>query len=150
MRIWSNGNLYPVVIEPLGERREPFRGRPAEVRGYAISGDPTTDPMTRVSNRELLEKFRSVGFWPVAEVSGPGDIPQTLEGRSFVITGTLSAPRAEIKGLIERHGGKVVGSVSGKTDFLVAGENAGSKLDRAAELGVAVIDEEVLRAMASG
>lgn len=43
MRIWSNGNLYPVVIEPLGERREPFRGRQATVGGYAISGDPTRE-----------------------------------------------------------------------------------------------------------
>lgn len=43
MRIWSNGNLYPVVIEPLGERRASFRGRQATVRGYAISGDPTRE-----------------------------------------------------------------------------------------------------------
>ncbi|HUF37557.1 MAG TPA: NAD-dependent DNA ligase LigA [Anaerolineales bacterium] len=104
----------------------------------------------RPANRNLLEKFRGVGFWPVAEAAGSGDAAQTLAGKTFVITGTLSAPRNEFKELIERHGGKVVGSVSGKTDYLVAGEDAGSKLDKAVALGVAVIDEKALRDLASG
>jgi DNA ligase (NAD+) len=108
------------------------------------------DWFERPANRELLEKFRSVGFWPVVELTPANDTPQTLSGKTFVITGTLSAPRGEIKELIEKHGGKVVGSVSGKTDYLVAGENAGSKLTKAAELGVDVLDEEALQTLVSG
>ena len=102
------------------------------------------------ANRELLEKFRSVGFWPTeAEDEGPSN-PQTFEGQTFVITGTLSAPRNEIKALIESYGGKVTGSVSKNTNYLVAGENAGSKLNKAADLGVIVISEDELRRMTSG
>jgi len=108
------------------------------------------DWFSRDANRQLLEKFREIGFWPAAEVDPGGSAPQTLAGKTFVITGTLSAPRGEIKEQIERHGGKVVGSVSGKTDYLVAGENAGSKLTRAEELGVTVIGENALAELASG
>jgi DNA ligase (NAD+) len=61
------------------------------------------------------------------------------------VTGTLSRlTRDEIKELIHKHGGKAAGSVSKKTDFVVAGEEAGSKLDKARQLGVAVISEEEL------
>ena len=102
------------------------------------------------SNRELLEKFRRIGFWPSAEPVHADDVHQTLAGKTFVITGTLNAPRNEIKELIQRHGGKVAGSVSAKTDYLVAGENAGSKLTRAGELGVTVIDEKGLQTLAAG
>lgn len=71
-----------------------------------------------------------------------------LEGKTFVITGTLpTLGRKEAQELIEVHGGKVSGSVSKKTDFLVAGEEAGSKLDKANALGVTVISEEELNAM---
>lgn len=74
-----------------------------------------------------------------------------LSGKTVVITGTLSMPRSEMKDLLEAHGAKVAGSVSKKTDYLVAGESAGSKLVRANDLGVAVLDEEaVLRLVAGG
>ena len=70
-------------------------------------------------------------------------------GKAFVLTGTLpSMTREEAGELIRSRGGKVVGSVSGKTDFVVAGAEAGSKLEKARELGVAVIDETELRRMA--
>jgi DNA ligase (NAD+) len=69
-------------------------------------------------------------------------------GKIVVLTGTLaSMTRDEAKERIEAAGGKVTGSVSKKTDFVVAGEEAGSKLDRAQELGVAVLDEEKFRQM---
>jgi DNA ligase (NAD+) len=69
-------------------------------------------------------------------------------GLTFVLTGTLpTLSRDDAKALIEEHGGKVSGSVSKKTSYLVAGSDPGSKLDRAGELGVAVLDEEQLMAM---
>ncbi|UCE25338.1 MAG: NAD-dependent DNA ligase LigA [Candidatus Zixiibacteriota bacterium] len=67
-----------------------------------------------------------------------------LSGKTFVITGTLSKPRSHFKNLIEQQGGKVSGSVSAKTDYLLAGEDPGSKLQKAGKLGVSVIDEEQL------
>lgn len=72
-----------------------------------------------------------------------------LVGKTFVITGTLSAPRPEFKRIIEANGGKVSGSVSSKTDFLLAGEGGGSKQTKAESLGVPVIDEATLQGMIS-
>jgi DNA ligase (NAD+) len=67
---------------------------------------------------------------------------------SFVITGTLpSMSREQAKALIETHGGRVTGSVSGKTDYLLAGERAGGKLAKAEKLGVTVLDETALLEM---
>ena len=66
---------------------------------------------------------------------------------TFVITGTLSRPRKEIQNAIKTHGGKPVGSISKTTNYLVAGEKAGSKLKKAEALGVEVITEEELFAM---
>jgi DNA ligase (NAD+) len=101
-------------------------------------------------NREVLEQLRAVGIaWP--EHAGRADqAPLPLAGRTLVLTGTLpTLSREEAKALIEAAGGKVAGSVSKKTDFVVAGADAGSKLDKARQLGVAVIDEQALRAMLS-
>ena len=74
--------------------------------------------------------------------------PPPLDGKSFVITGTLpTLSRNEAKALILEHGGRVSGSVSGKTDYLLCGEKAGSKLTKAQQLGVSVIDEAALLEM---
>lgn len=100
------------------------------------------------SNQNLLEKFRQAGlpFSMGAKTSPAG--AQPLEGWTFVITGTLpSLSRNEAKDLIEQHGGKVTGSVSKNTDYLLAGEKAGSKLTKAESLGVTIIDEEKLHQM---
>ena len=71
-----------------------------------------------------------------------------LEGLTFVITGTLpNLSRDEAKALIEAHGGKVTGSVSKNTNYLLAGEKAGSKLAKAESLGVAILDEASLQTM---
>ena len=72
-------------------------------------------------------------------------------GQTFVLTGTLpNMTRDEASALIKAHGGKVSGSVSKKTSYVVAGEEAGSKLTKARELGVAVIDEAALLSMLGG
>jgi DNA ligase (NAD+) len=77
--------------------------------------------------------------------------PKPLAGKTLVLTGTMpTLGRDEAKDLIEAAGGKVSGSVSKKTHFVVAGAEAGSKLDKARELGVKVIDEDGLRALLAG
>ena len=72
---------------------------------------------------------------------------ELIKDKTFVITGTLSTPRDEIRNLIETNGGKVSGSVSKKTDFVILGENPGSKYDNALKLGIKIINEEELREM---
>ncbi len=98
---------------------------------------------TRPRNRALVHRLLESGVrivYPVATSA------TTLEGKTFVLTGTLSGmSRGEAKKMIEEQGGKVTGSVSSKTDFVVAGESPGSKLDKAKTLGVRVIDGERLR-----
>jgi DNA ligase (NAD+) len=67
-----------------------------------------------------------------------------LAGKTFVLTGTLNLPRDQVKKTIEDAGGRVSGSVSKKTDYVIAGADAGSKLDKAKELGISVIGEKDL------
>lgn len=99
-------------------------------------------------NREVVEQLRACGVtWDEHEPAAVA-APKPLSGKTFVITGTLpSLSRDEAKELLEAAGAKVSGSVSKKTTYLVAGEEAGSKLAKAQELGVAVIDEAGLRAL---
>ena len=98
-------------------------------------------------NRSQVEALLEAGMSPVAP-ERPSEADAVLGGKVFVITGTLpSLKREEAKALIESKGGKVAGSVSKKTDFLLAGEAAGSKLAKAQSLGVAVLDEAGLRTM---
>ena len=104
-------------------------------------------------NREVVEQLRAAGIqWPEGEGAAASGLPQVLAGKTLVLTGTLpTLGRDEAKALIEAAGGKVTGSVSKKTHFVVAGDEAGSKLDKARELGLVVLDEAGLRALlASG
>ena len=71
----------------------------------------------------------------------------SLQGKTFVITGTLSRPRPAIKSIIEENGGKVLSAVSSKLNYLVAGEDCGSKLEAAKKLGITIIDEDSLNLM---
>jgi len=101
-------------------------------------------------NREVVEQLRACGLtW---EEGAPAPrTPRPLSGQTVVVTGTLpSLSRDEAKDLLEAAGAKVAGSVSKKTSFVVAGAEAGSKLDKANELGVRVIDEAQLRALLEG
>jgi DNA ligase (NAD+) len=99
-------------------------------------------------NLDVIAALRAAGVqWPQAEAVRQGP----LSGRTFVLTGSLPGlSRDEASALIEAAGGKVAGSVSKKTDYVVAGESAGSKLAKAEKLGVAVIDLEGLRALLGG
>jgi DNA ligase (NAD+) len=96
-------------------------------------------------NREVIEQLRAAGIhWPEHQGEAAGETK--ARGKSFVLTGTLpTLSRADAAAMIEAAGGKVSGSVSRKTDYVVAGAEAGSKLDKARELGVSVIDEDRLR-----
>ena len=98
-------------------------------------------------NREVVEQLRACGLrWEEGDPSPAAQLP--LVGKTFVLTGTLpTLSREQAKEMLEAAGAKVAGSVSKKTDYLVAGEEAGSKLAKAGELGVAVIDEAGLQAL---
>jgi DNA ligase (NAD+) len=100
-------------------------------------------------NREVVEQLRTVGItWEEHNGSVNDTTPKPLVGKTFVLTGTLpTLSREAAKEMIEVAGGKVAGSVSKKTDYVVAGAEAGSKLEKARELGVAVIDEAHLMSL---
>jgi DNA ligase (NAD+) len=128
--------------------------------GEALQQVPDVGPVVAASlvaffreshNRAIIERLRIAGVhWPKGE---PVDVGlKLLTGKTLVLTGTLpTLKRDEAKAMIEAAGGKVSGSVSKKTDFLVAGEEAGSKLEKALELGVPVLDEiEFLKLLSEG
>ncbi|MDI3513481.1 MAG: ligase [Rhodocyclaceae bacterium] len=98
-------------------------------------------------NREVIEQLRAAGVqWTEGEPQGT--VAGALAGKTFVLTGTLpTLTRDEAKAMIEARGGKVAGSVSKKTHYVVAGAEAGSKLDKAQALGVSILDEDGLRAL---
>jgi DNA ligase (NAD+) len=108
----------------------------------AYLGDP--------ENRAEIERLRAeLDFGPTRR-RAPGPARRAaaagaLSGKTFVLTGTLSEPRSRVQAEIEAAGGKVTGSVSKKTDYLVAGESPGSKARKARELGVPILDEAALR-----
>lgn len=99
------------------------------------------------ANRAMIERLRQAGV--VMKSSGPRRATTgALVGKTFVLTGTLpSMTRDEATEMIEAQGGKVTGSVSKKTDYVVAGSEAGSKLTKAQTLGVTILDEDGLRAL---
>ena len=95
--------------------------------------------------KELINKLKSLGI----NMSYLGEEKENalFTNKKFVITGTLSTPRDEIKDMIESFGGQVVESVSKKTDYLLLGENPGSKYDKAKALGIKIINEEEFNEM---
>ena len=110
-----------------------------------ITAGELVDFFSDESTLELCEKLKALGLKTDATAEEKLD---TLEGLTFVLTGTLpTMTRDEAAALIKKNGGKVSGSVSKKTSYVVAGEEAGSKLTKAKELGVPIIDEDGLKAM---
>ncbi|MBI3243814.1 MAG: NAD-dependent DNA ligase LigA [Chloroflexi bacterium] len=105
------------------------------------------DWFSQPNNKRLLEKLKKAKVWPKAEIKKVAAGP--FLDKTFVITGTLpTMSREQAKAFIEEHGGKVTDSVSKKTDYLVVGEAAGSKLAKAQSLGIKILDEIGLRALA--
>jgi DNA ligase (NAD+) len=99
-------------------------------------------------HQQLIERLRSAGLNFTAQKTAARATHPNFAGKTFVLTGTLGEPRDEVKERILALGGKVSGSVSKKTDYVVAGENAGSKLADAQRLGVAVLSEQQLAELA--
>ena len=130
--------------------QEAARTDPQRIRAVPDMGEVSVQKLTDFFSSEsgvaLLDKLRAAGVnFESASIVRAGT---SLEGKSFVITGTLpTLSREECTALITSHGGTVKGSVSKKTDYLVAGEAAGSKLQKAEDLGIPILDEAALKEM---
>jgi DNA ligase (NAD+) len=152
--------VYALGIRNVGEATA--RDLAGHFRGMDALAAASVDELQRVSdigpvvaesiaqffrephNRGVIEKLLAAGVRPHAAARAERTAPG-VAGRTFVLTGTLPAlTREEAKERIERRGGRVSGSVSKKTDYVVAGAEAGSKLDKARSLGIAIIDEAAL------
>lgn len=148
------------LLEALSEDTRPdAKKKNPLLQPFAISGDVATVAAQNVraffqstAGKHLLEQLSEYGIDPQSDnyLPKPSEVDLSsmpLGGKTFVITGTLSAPRDEIKRLIESKGGKVSGSVSAQTSFLLCGEAGGSKREKALALGVPIIDEAQLTAL---
>lgn len=152
----------PILHELVRDTKADAKKKNPLLAPLAITGDvgravaeSVTSFFASEAGRHVLERLESLGinpqsdnFRPQATALDPSACP--LFGMTFVITGTLSADRDTIKERIEALGGKVSGSVSKATTYLLAGEGGGSKRDKAEKLGVPVIDEAQLEALAEG
>jgi DNA ligase (NAD+) len=99
-------------------------------------------------NLALCDRLRAAGVRTQVEDRGAQLLDERFAEKQFVLTGKLtSVTRDEARALIEARGGRVMSSVSKKTDYVIAGEEAGSKLDKAESLGVTIVDEEKFKAM---
>jgi len=99
-------------------------------------------------NRQLIERLRQAGLRMESEAVEEEQTGQVFAGKTFVLTGTLDGmTRDEATALIEQRGGRVTSSVSKKTSFVLGGRDAGSKLEKARDLGVQILDEQEFRAM---
>jgi DNA ligase (NAD+) len=118
-----------------------------EVEGIGpVLAEQLTEELSEEAVLDLIQRLRERGLrFELSREERRAD-GGPLEGRTFVLTGTLpNLTREEATGLIKRAGGKVTGSVSGKTDYVVAGDDPGSKLAKAEELGTEILDEKGLR-----
>lgn len=141
-----------ILAELLTDTRADAKKKNPKLEPYAITGD--VGPAVAESaltffrseaGRRTLARFAELGINPASDnfAPKPAEAPKLpFTGKTFVITGTLSLDRDHFKTLIEKNGGKVSGSVSKNTDYVLAGEAAGSKLDKAKQLGVTLLDEQ--------
>ena len=147
----------PILRELLADTRIDAKKKNEKLAEYAITGDvgpAVAQSMVEFfgsdAGRFALKRLGKLGinpksgnFLPIAAKADTSKMP--LAGLTFVITGTLSIDRDDMKAFIEEKGGKVSGSVSAKTSYLVAGEGGGSKRDKAETLGVNIISEDELQ-----
>ena len=147
--------IYGLGIRMVGERTAQFLGEhfgsmdalmnasAEELQNVTEVGPRIADSIVEffreASNRKLIDRLRAAGLIFTGKKKERGT---KLAGKTFVLTGTLTRPRDAVKKMLEDAGGRVAGSVSKKTDYVVAGADAGSKLDKASELGVRVISED--------
>jgi DNA ligase (NAD+) len=120
----------------------------AEIKGVGkVVAQAVVEYFSLEDNRDLVGRLMELGLNFEREVAGPAEGP--LAGKRVVITGTLSRPRGYYVERIEAAGGTFTSSVSKNTDYVLAGGEAGSKLDRARELGVPILDEAGLEGLLS-
>jgi DNA ligase (NAD+) len=141
-----------ILSELLTDTRTDAKKKNPKLEPYAITGDvgPAVAESALTFFRSeaglrTLARFAELGINPASDnfAPKPAEAPKLpFTGKTFVITGTLSQDRDHFKTLIEKNGGKVSGSVSKNTDYVLAGEAAGSKLDKAKQLGVTLLDEQ--------
>ena len=119
--------------------------------GDAVTAEAISDYFSRPQHRKLVERLRQAGL-RLRDEAETGEAPGALSGLTFVLTGTLQTlSRQAATELVEQHGGRVTGSVSRNTDYLLVGESPGNSKTRAADqLDVPQIDEEELRRLVSG
>src|SRR5207302_9682421 len=134
--VWAMCNHDDLITSPAD--------RTAALKGIGpVLAQSITKYFQSPAGRKTIEALRAAGVKLTEEAKAKPAGAADLAGKTFVVTGTLAKySRDEIEDLIKRLGGKVTGSVSKKTDYVVAGEKAGSKLDKARELGVKVLNEE--------
>jgi DNA ligase (NAD+) len=159
--------IYALGIRHVGEKAAATLARHLrsmdrllDARVEALQAVPEIGPVVAASirqfadeprNRALVQRLKQAGVNMESQAPLPADELGPLAGRTFVLTGTLaSMTREEATAALERLGAKVSGSVSRKTAYLVAGSDAGSKLEKARELGVETLDEEAFRALIMG
>ena len=152
----------PILCELLADTRIDAKKKNEKLAEYAITGDvgpAVAQSMVEFfgsdAGRFALKRLGKLGinpksgnFLPIAAKADTSKMP--LAGLTFVITGTLSMDRDDMKAFIEEKGGKVSGSVSAKTSYLVAGEGGGSKRDKAESLGVNIISDDELKGLIAG
>jgi DNA ligase (NAD+) len=156
--------IYAVGIRHVGEKVAATLARqfrtmdrlmetPIEALQHAQEIGPVVAASVRAfaeepRNRALIKKLTLAGVNMTSQAPEPDSIPGPLAGKVFVLTGTLSSmTREQAQAALERLGGRVSGSVSKKTTYLVAGSDAGSKLDKARQLGVETLDEAAFCAL---
>lgn len=142
-----------LLMEEFGNVQSLADGSAEEIQDIHGVGPEVAQSVTaffrEARNREIVRRLLDSGVTPIALESPHEETELPFSGKSVVFTGTLSMPRGEVKKIVLDNGGKVSGSVSRKTDYVVAGDQAGSKLDKARDLGVTILTEEEFRTMVS-
>ncbi len=149
--------MSPILAELLKDTRADAKKKNELLSPYSITGDvgpAVADTITAFfdseAGKQVLSRLDALGIHPQSTIHNPQSPQGPFAGKTFVITGTLSIDRDTMKERIESHGGKVSGSVSAKTSYVLAGEGGGSKRDKAEKLGVPIITEDQLDELLGG